>query len=162
MAKNVKNTFVAPKSATPDYSDAAQRLIDALANSGKAIETAQSEFERACVVARQSALDGVRVVAAEFVGMSGAEFDEHIKPLMLKILEKQGMKAPAPHIAKIKVAFLAFAHGIEPESDKAKAFSGSGVPRDQEMAMLKRELARVKKERDFLRDAAAFFARESS
>ena len=47
-------------------------------------------------------------------------------------------------------------------SGKAKAFSGSGVPRDQEMAALKRELARVKKERDFLRDAAAFFAKESS
>jgi len=47
-------------------------------------------------------------------------------------------------------------------ADKKKAFSGSGVPRDQEMAALKRELARVKKERDFLRDAAAFFARESS
>jgi len=27
---------------------------------------------------------------------------------------------------------------------------------------VKRELVRVKKERDFLRDAAAFFARESS
>jgi len=50
----------------------------------------------------------------------------------------------------------------ELQNDKAKAFSGSGVPRDQEMATLKRELARVKKERDFLRDAAAFFARESS
>jgi len=50
----------------------------------------------------------------------------------------------------------------ELQRDKAKAFSGSGVPRDQEMATLKRELARVKKERDFLRDAAAFFARESS
>ena len=50
----------------------------------------------------------------------------------------------------------------ELEIDKAKAFSGAGVPRDQEMASLKRELARVKKERDFLRDAAAFFARESS
>jgi transposase len=36
------------------------------------------------------------------------------------------------------------------------------VPRDQEMATLRRELVRVKKERDFLRDAAAFFARESS
>jgi transposase len=48
------------------------------------------------------------------------------------------------------------------QNDKTKAFSGSGVPRDQEMALLKRELARVKKERDFLRDAAAFFARESS
>jgi transposase len=50
----------------------------------------------------------------------------------------------------------------ELEKDKAKAFFGSGVPRDQEMATLKRELARVKKERDFLRDAAAFFARGSS
>ena len=50
----------------------------------------------------------------------------------------------------------------ELQNDKAKAFCGSGVPRDQEMATLKRELARVKKERDFLRDAAAFFARESS
>ena len=36
-------------------------------------------------------------------------------------------------------------------ADKKKAFSGSGVPRarDHEMATLKRELARVKKERDF-------------
>lgn len=50
----------------------------------------------------------------------------------------------------------------ELESGKDKVFTGSGVPRDQEMAALKRELTRVKKERDFLRDAAAFFARESS
>jgi transposase len=41
------------------------------------------------------------------------------------------------------------------------AFPGQGKPRDEEMASLKRELARVKKERDFLREAAAFFARES-
>ena len=47
-------------------------------------------------------------------------------------------------------------------SGKSKVFPGSGVPRDQELMALKRELARVKKERDFLRDAAAFFARESS
>lgn len=42
---------------------------------------------------------------------------------------------------------------------KGKAFSGAGVPRDQEIATLKRDLARVKKERDFLRDAAAYFAK---
>jgi transposase len=50
------------------------------------------------------------------------------------------------------------------ELDRAgvKAFPGSGVARDQEMLALKRELAKVTKERDFLRDAAAFFARESS
>jgi transposase len=48
------------------------------------------------------------------------------------------------------------------ELDGVKAFPGSGVARDQEMLALKRELAKVTKERDFLRDAAAFFARESS
>ena len=45
---------------------------------------------------------------------------------------------------------------------KGKVFTGAGVPRDQEIATLKRDLVRVKKERDFLRDAAAFFAKESS
>jgi transposase len=42
-----------------------------------------------------------------------------------------------------------------------KAFPGSGVARDQELLALKRELAKVKRERDFLRDAAALFARGS-
>lgn len=48
------------------------------------------------------------------------------------------------------------------EQDGNKPFPGVGVARDQEVLALKRELARVKKERDFLRDAAAFFAKESS
>ncbi len=43
----------------------------------------------------------------------------------------------------------------------AAAFPGQGKPRDEEMASLKRELSRVKKERDFLRETAAYFARES-
>ncbi len=41
------------------------------------------------------------------------------------------------------------------------AFPGRGRTRDEEMAGLKRELAQVKKERDFLKEAAAYFARES-
>ncbi len=40
------------------------------------------------------------------------------------------------------------------------AFPGQGKPRDEEMAALKRELTRVRKERDFLKEAAAFFAKE--
>lgn len=44
----------------------------------------------------------------------------------------------------------------------ARAFAGSGAPRDEELAALRRELAKVKKERDFLRDAAAYFAKGSS
>lgn len=49
----------------------------------------------------------------------------------------------------------------EQEQDGAKAFRGQGKARDEEMARLKRELARVKKERDFLQEAAAFFAKAS-
>ncbi len=41
------------------------------------------------------------------------------------------------------------------------AFPGQGRTRDEEMASLKRELGQVKKERDFLKEAAAYFARES-
>lgn len=41
----------------------------------------------------------------------------------------------------------------------AVAFPGKGKPHDAEMADLKRELARVRKERDFLREAAMFFAK---
>jgi len=42
-----------------------------------------------------------------------------------------------------------------------KAFPGSRIARDQELLPLKRELALVKRERDFLRHAAAYFPSES-
>ena len=42
-----------------------------------------------------------------------------------------------------------------------EAFPGQGKSRDEELRKLKRELAKVKQERDFLKDAAVFFARES-
>lgn len=50
----------------------------------------------------------------------------------------------------------------ELEVEGNKSFPGQGNARDKELLALKMELARVKKERDFLRDAAAFFAKESS
>ena len=43
----------------------------------------------------------------------------------------------------------------------ADAFPGKGHSRDEELTALKRELAHVKKERDFLKEAAAYFAKES-
>jgi transposase len=39
------------------------------------------------------------------------------------------------------------------------AYPGNGTPRDQELARLKRELHQVKQERDFLKEAAAYFAK---
>ena len=50
---------------------------------------------------------------------------------------------------------------IKEFTDQAKKpFTGHGNPRDEEMAGLKKELLQVKKERDFLKEAA-YFARES-
>ena len=52
----------------------------------------------------------------------------------------------------------AWARELEEASDNA--FPGKGHSRDQEVTRLKRELVRVTKERDFLREAATFFAKE--
>jgi transposase-like protein len=46
----------------------------------------------------------------------------------------------------------------EMAANGSKAFLGQGVARDEEMVVLKRENNRLKKERDFLREAATFFA----
>jgi transposase len=76
------------------------------------------------------------------------------------------------HQSNVSIAQVARELGIEPnmlsrwsrEAQLAgqQAFGGSGNPKDEELARLKRELARVKKERDFLREAATFFARGST
>ena len=41
------------------------------------------------------------------------------------------------------------------------AFPGEGKARDEEMMRLKRKLAKVEQERDFLKEAVAYFAKES-
>ena len=41
------------------------------------------------------------------------------------------------------------------------AFPGQGRSRDEELTKLKRELAKIKQERDFFKEAAVFFAKES-
>jgi transposase len=45
--------------------------------------------------------------------------------------------------------------------EQGHAFRGHGRPREEELALLRRELTRVTKERDFLREAATCFARAS-
>jgi transposase len=47
------------------------------------------------------------------------------------------------------------------EHGEQEAFPGHGKSRDGELTQLKRELAKVKHERDFLKEAARYFAKES-
>lgn len=46
----------------------------------------------------------------------------------------------------------------ELQANGSKAFLGQGVARDEEIAALKRDNSRLRKERDFLHEAATFFA----
>ena len=48
----------------------------------------------------------------------------------------------------------------ELETHGTQAFGGQGVARDEELMRLRRELAQLKKERDFLKSAAAYFAKD--
>jgi len=52
---------------------------------------------------------------------------------------------------------------LEPEGDPGSAFPGHGNlrPEQQEIERLRRELARMKEERDILKKAAAYFAKDS-
>ena len=71
----------------------------------------------------------------------------------------------------VSVAQVARDLGIQPNmltrwrrenaEGSAKAFRGQGVPRDQELAQLKRDLGRVTRERDFLKEVSAYFAKAS-
>jgi len=47
------------------------------------------------------------------------------------------------------------------EHGEEVAFPGLGKSRDEELTRLNRELNKVKEERDFLKEAARFFAKES-
>jgi len=49
----------------------------------------------------------------------------------------------------------------EAENHGDSAFPGQGNAHDKELMLLKRENAKLKQERDFLKEAAAYFAKES-
>jgi transposase len=90
-------------------------------------------------------------------------FTKEFKQEAVRLMKESGK--PAAEVArelgirrnqlyKWQEAFIS--HGEE-------AFPGSGrrPARDEEIARLKRELARVKEERDILKKAAQYFAKES-
>ena len=51
--------------------------------------------------------------------------------------------------------------GAVQEHGEENAFPGHGKARDEELAQLRRRLKKVTEERDFLKEAARYFAKES-
>ncbi|MFT7127803.1 MAG: transposase-like protein [Pseudoalteromonas tetraodonis] len=74
--------------------------------------------------------------------------------------EALAMVDSSPHSASAVVRDLGIRPALlyrwrtEQKAPGLQAFKGRGIPRDEELLLLKRENARRKTERDFLRDAA--------
>jgi len=92
--------------------------------------------------------------------MARRSYSDEFKLEAVKLAEQEGVtKAQIARELGIGAGLLA-RWVRELRDSGAVVFPGKGKPRDTEMAALKRELARVRKERDFLREAATFFAKD--
>lgn len=93
--------------------------------------------------------------------MARRRYSEEFKREAVELTRQHGVtKAQIARELGISVGSLsAWCKALDEHGDKA--FPGHGNARDEELAALKRELARVKQERDFLREAATFFAKGS-
>ena len=93
--------------------------------------------------------------------MKRKKYSPEFKREAIELVRRSG--ASCRQVVEIGVAPNPLTRWVrEAQPGTEKAFPGTGSPRDEELVRLKRELARVTKERDFLRDAAAYFAKESS
>ena len=76
------------------------------------------------------------------------------------------LNAPGVHVGQIAAELGIGATVLgrwrrELQQESTQAFPGHGRPREEELVLLRRELSRVTKERDFLREAATFIASAS-
>jgi transposase len=94
--------------------------------------------------------------------MGRRSFTREFKLEAVKLVRERGMSA-AQAARDLGVGQNVMSRWVrEASADKAQAFPGRGQmkPDDAEVARLKRELARTKTERDILKKAIGFFAKE--
>jgi len=78
-------------------------------------------------------------------------------------LDKQSNQSIIQIASSLGINDNMFSLWIKELSEPAKtAFPGNGSPIDEEVARLKRVLAEVKRERDFLRKETTYFAKNST
>ena len=96
--------------------------------------------------------------------MQRRKFSREFKLEAVKLVRERGgvgiASGPRSGFARERAAQVG---AREQQADPGSAFPGYGVmkPEQQEIERLRRELARMKAERDILKKAAAYFARDS-
>lgn len=119
---NVDRAPVLPDGhATNDYQSIASRLVDAYADTDATVKAIETEAARSISVAKSSLLDKIEAVASSLPGLTVEQWDAHLKAPIEAGFKSAGYSAIPTRVAMLKVAFLAFANGVKPQSDKAKA-----------------------------------------
>ncbi len=75
-------------------------------------------------------------------------------------MEKKTRRKYAPEFKREAVALACHPGQTVAVDNGQLAFGGQGVARDEELVRLRRELAQLKKERDFLKSAATYFVKD--
>ncbi len=97
-----------------DYATLASELVGAHENTSAEVTAIKAEAERNIAVANVTLLQRIAAVARKHVGFTGAQWDEYLKEPVNAAFKAAGHAMPGPIAAKVKIAFLAFANGIEP------------------------------------------------
>jgi transposase len=93
--------------------------------------------------------------------MARRKYSQEYKQDVVLLVKESG--SPVAEIARsLGINDNALRRWVKEYSEPGKkVFPGQGNARDEEVARLNKELTQVKKERDFLKEAAAYFAKES-
>lgn len=105
--------------SSKDYVGAASRLVAAYTETDNAVKTLEAQHATALAQTKGRAIKAIASVAVDFEGMTGAQFDEYLKPGIVQGLTAAKYASVPTRAAMIKVAFLAFAHGVEPSEENA-------------------------------------------
>lgn len=117
MAKAIKATTLNKSGKSAAKSDLAalgKSLVDAAHSVAQAKKALEAEYIAKRGTVEAPLLTLLRAKAAEHAGMEAVTYDKEVHPAVVARYEALGYKMAKAEASKLKVAFLAFCHGVEP------------------------------------------------
>jgi hypothetical protein len=122
MSKAIKATTLNKSGKSAAKSDLAalgRSLVDAAHNVAQAKKALEADYLAKRGTVEAPLLTLLRTKASEHIGMTAATYDKEVHPAVIARYTDLGYKMAKAEAAKLKVAFLAFCHGVEPSKDTA-------------------------------------------
>lgn len=102
--------------------DLGASLADAFHSRNAAVKTARDDLLSKLGNVEAHWITLLRAKAAEHAGMTAKDYDANVHPSVITRLEALGYKMAKAEASKVKVAFLAFCHGVEVKPEHASNF----------------------------------------